>query len=117
MATAINIEMTGIRHPEPSHFLNEDQGPLSPGNNRNDVIPSSASYKHELSNIRPAWNQNLNALLEDANSSSSAFIIHMLSTFLILLSALVTVLETVPAFHSYMDGLSWRGGLHQRLSD
>ncbi|KAF8342408.1 hypothetical protein F5887DRAFT_975123 [Amanita rubescens] len=100
MATAINIEMARMRHQEPSHFLSEDQTPPSPGDNRIDPIPTSASFKEDLASIRPAWKRNLNALLEHPTSSPSAFIIHMFTTFLILLSALVTVLETVPAFHS-----------------
>lgn len=109
MATAINIEMGRIRQPEPSHFLSEDQAPPpSPGDNRSDAIPTSASYKNDLANIRPPWKRNLNALLEHPTSSPSAFVIHMLTTFLILLSALVTVLETVPAFHSIPTSI-WFG--------
>ena len=98
MATAISIEMARMRHSEPSHFLSEHQE--SQGDNRIDPIPTSASFKDDLANIRPAWKRNLNALVEHPTSSPSAFIIHMFTTFLILLSALVTVLETVPAFHS-----------------
>ncbi|KAK2462679.1 hypothetical protein APHAL10511_005295 [Amanita phalloides] len=102
MATAINIEMARMRHQEPLHFLSEDQvTPQTPGDDSNEPsIPLSASYKGELANIRPAWKRDLNALLEHPTSSPSAFIVHLFTTFLILLSALVTVLETVPAFHS-----------------
>ncbi|KAF8895953.1 voltage-gated potassium channel [Mucidula mucida] len=48
----------------------------------------------------PEWKRDLFSLLEQPTSSSGAFLIHALMTFLIVLSALVTVLETVPAFHS-----------------
>ncbi|KAF8628767.1 hypothetical protein AX15_003739 [Amanita polypyramis BW_CC] len=101
MATALNIEMARMRHPSPSHFLTEGQSPPStPGDSTSEVVPRSASYEDDLTGIRPAWKRNLNSLLEHPTSSPSAFVTHMFITFLILLSALVTVLETVPAFHS-----------------
>jgi hypothetical protein len=39
-------------------------------------------------------------LLERPTSSSSAFLLHFASTSLIIFSAIVTILETVPSFHS-----------------
>jgi hypothetical protein len=39
-------------------------------------------------------------LLESPTSSSSAFLVHFASTSLIIFSAIVTILETVPSFHS-----------------
>ena len=42
----------------------------------------------------PAWKKELYALLEHPTSSQSAFIIHILMTGLIILSAIITVLET-----------------------
>lgn len=53
-----------------------------------------------LSAIRQPWKRTLHALLEHPNSSPSAFLIHITTTSLILLSALVTILETIPAFHA-----------------
>lgn len=61
---------------------------------------TSSSDPLPLSAIRPPWKRALHALLEHPNSSPSAFLIHITTTFLILLSAVVTILETIPAFHS-----------------
>ncbi|KAF6745221.1 hypothetical protein DFP72DRAFT_1091602, partial [Ephemerocybe angulata] len=52
-----------------------------------------------LLTIRPAWKRRLHQLLEQPASSSAAFAVHMASTALIVTSALITVLETVPTFH------------------
>ncbi|KAH8113613.1 voltage-gated potassium channel [Phellopilus nigrolimitatus] len=54
----------------------------------------------DLRAIHPAWKRNLHELLEHPNASLAAFIIHVAITLLILVSAVVTVLETIPAFHS-----------------
>ncbi|KAF6746434.1 hypothetical protein DFP72DRAFT_1152288 [Ephemerocybe angulata] len=43
--------------------------------------------------------RRLHQLLEQPASSRSAFLVHMVSTALIVTSALITVLETVPTFH------------------
>jgi potassium voltage-gated channel Shal-related subfamily D member 2 len=48
----------------------------------------------------PPWKRALHAILEQPASSPAAFLMHVFSTSLIIISALVTVLETVPAFHS-----------------
>ncbi|KAH9958858.1 hypothetical protein BC827DRAFT_1269298 [Russula dissimulans] len=58
--------------------------------------------------ISPAWRLHLYNLLERPNSSPAAVLIHVLVTFLIVFSAIVTVLETVPAFHSFPGGI-WFG--------
>ncbi|TFY62513.1 hypothetical protein EVJ58_g3816 [Rhodofomes roseus] len=50
--------------------------------------------------IHPEWKRSLYMLLERPTSSYSAFIIHVATTSLIIISALVTVLETIPSFHS-----------------
>ncbi|KAI5118430.1 hypothetical protein M0805_009708 [Coniferiporia weirii] len=54
----------------------------------------------DLRTIHPAWKRNLHELLEHPNASPAAFTVHIAITSLILLSAVVTVLETIPAFHS-----------------
>ena len=56
----------------------------------------------------PEWKRDLFALLEQPTSSPGAFLIHVLMTFLIILSALVTILETVPVFHSISTSV-WFG--------
>lgn len=59
--------------------------------------------------ITPAWRLHLYNLLERPNSSAAAVLVHVLVTFLIVFSALVTILETVPgALHSLPGGL-WFG--------
>ncbi|KZT67224.1 voltage-gated potassium channel [Daedalea quercina L-15889] len=50
--------------------------------------------------IHPTWKRNVYLLLERPTSSSSAFVIHVLTTSLIIISAIVTCLETIPSFHS-----------------
>jgi potassium voltage-gated channel Shal-related subfamily D protein 2 len=56
----------------------------------------------------PQWKQDLHALLEQPTSSSSAFIMHVFITSLIIISALVTVFETVPAFRKISNAV-WFG--------
>lgn len=70
--------------PQRTRSLSLDSGPDSP------IIQS----------IHPAWKRNLYLLLEHPTSSPAAFLIHILITALILCSAGVTVLETIPLFHS-----------------
>lgn len=67
---------------------------------RNTSVITSSNDPLPLADIHPAWKRTLHALLEHPNSSPSAFLIHITTTFLILLSAIVTILETIPAFHS-----------------
>jgi len=50
--------------------------------------------------IHPEWKRNLYMLVERPTSSYSAFVIHVVTTSLIVISAIVTVLETIPSFHS-----------------
>ncbi|KAH7097555.1 voltage-gated potassium channel [Auriculariales sp. MPI-PUGE-AT-0066] len=53
---------------------------------------------------RPAagqpWQHTLHRLLEAPNSSPSAFVIHLAMTALIVFSAIITTLETLPMFHA-----------------
>ncbi|KAI0065499.1 voltage-gated potassium channel [Artomyces pyxidatus] len=58
--------------------------------------------------IHPQWKRELYQLLERPTSSSAAFVIYVFTTGLIVFSALVTILETVPAFHSIPSG-TWFG--------
>ncbi|KAI0697913.1 voltage-gated potassium channel [Cytidiella melzeri] len=58
--------------------------------------------------IYPRWKRDLYLLLEHPTTSQSAFIIHVATTFLIVLSAAVTVLETIPSSH-YISGSFWFG--------
>ncbi|KZV99977.1 voltage-gated potassium channel [Exidia glandulosa HHB12029] len=58
--------------------------------------------------VDKSWRHHLHKLLESPNSSPAAFIIHFVTTFLIVFSALVTILETLPIFHSRGDRV-WFG--------
>ncbi|KAF8644375.1 hypothetical protein AX16_008500 [Volvariella volvacea WC 439] len=121
---------------EPNPFLTEDPPPPSPKHNQAHVdpflhiqypgspyAPSGANatttdltqdkdkdptFEHEVSLITPPWRKSLFLLLERPTSSPQAFLTHVFITFLIVFSALVTVLETVPAFHS-IEGRVWFG--------
>ncbi|KIM34880.1 hypothetical protein M413DRAFT_79961 [Hebeloma cylindrosporum] len=101
MASASTIELSRLRRPPPLslRFFTEERPPQSPNDN-NDSFPVSASYEDESIALHPLWKRQLFKLMEQPTSSNSAFVIQMFSTFLIVFSALVTVLETVPAVHS-----------------
>jgi potassium voltage-gated channel Shal-related subfamily D protein 2 len=90
------------------NFLTEDR-PLQSPQDDNDLFPHSRTLEQsELDAIHPTWKRDLHALLEHPKSSSPAFFLHAFLTFLIVSSALVTVLETVPDFHS-INGRIWFG--------
>ena len=56
----------------------------------------------------PRWKRDLYALLEQPTSSLPAFVMHIFTTSLIIISALVTVLETVPTFRKISNAV-WFG--------
>ncbi|KAF8876388.1 hypothetical protein BD779DRAFT_1449429 [Infundibulicybe gibba] len=95
-----SVELTRIRT-DSARFLTEDtpRRPPSPGD-IGDIFNQSHSFDEDtLAAIHPPWKRDLHALLEQPKSSTR--LPHPpLNTFLIILSAVVTVLETVPAFHS-----------------
>jgi potassium voltage-gated channel Shal-related subfamily D protein 2 len=106
---APSIELTRMRPLESSKFLTEESSQLPEPPDIGDLFSQSRTDdENVLAAIHPAWKRNLHALLEQPKSSSSAFLIHMLVTFLILFSALVTILETVPEFHS-VSTRAWFG--------
>ncbi|KJA13427.1 hypothetical protein HYPSUDRAFT_195754 [Hypholoma sublateritium FD-334 SS-4] len=96
---ASTIELNRIRRPPPLaavRFFTEEESPSSP-----DLFQQAHSYEDDqLLGIQPPWRRELFQLLEQATSSGTAFFLHMFLTFLIVFSALVTVMETVPAVHS-----------------
>jgi len=95
-----HFHLSRIRGTDATDFLTEDT-PLPPSPvDIGDIFAQPRSNEEKLlSDIHPPWRRNLFALFEQPKSSPSAFLVHGLTTFLILFSALVTVLETVPAFH------------------
>ncbi|KAF5388459.1 hypothetical protein D9757_004635 [Collybiopsis confluens] len=102
MAPNPSIELPRLRTAFPNRslrFLVEDAR-LSPHDIGGIFSQMQQNEQSDLDSIHSPWKRELYALLEQPNSSAGAFLIHFLMTFLILFSALVTVLETVPAFHS-----------------
>ena len=59
--------------------------------------------------IKPAWRLHLYNLLERPNSSAAAVLVHIVVTALIVFSALVTILETVPGTLRSLPGGIWFG--------
>ncbi|ORX72431.1 voltage-gated potassium channel, partial [Linderina pennispora] len=51
----------------------------------------------EAQQIRSAWKRELFLLFEDPSSSPSAFVINVFVTFMIILSAVLTTIETIPS--------------------
>ncbi|KAJ1958667.1 hypothetical protein EC988_000168 [Linderina pennispora] len=51
----------------------------------------------EARQIRSAWKRELFLLFEDPSSSPSAFVINVFVTFMIILSAVLTTIETIPS--------------------
>jgi hypothetical protein len=94
------LPLTRIRVTAGSNFLTEETSVSHTPADIGEIFPQPQSNDEKtLSEIHPLWRRNLFAVLEQPKSSSSAFLLHTLSTFLIVFSALVTVLETVPTFH------------------
>ena len=99
MSPAATIELTRIRPPLNSvQFFTEEPTTSSP--HVVSPLPHTYEEQDESSAIRPAWKRDLYQLLEQPTSSTAAFIMHMFTTSLIIMSAFVTVLETVPAVNS-----------------
>jgi len=99
MASTSTIELNRLRRPPPlqdsAYFTEENSPPVSPLN----IVAQNAEEEDALA-IQPSWKRSLYRLLEQPTSSPAAFVVHMFSTSLIILSAIITVLETVPTFHS-----------------
>lgn len=102
MTSSATIELTRVRPPPLNVRFFTEEPPSSPPHDANDLFLSSHSYdeQDESSAIRPPWKRKLYQLLEQPTSSTAAFVMHMFTTSLIVVSAFVTVLETVPAVHS-----------------
>ncbi|KAL1693523.1 hypothetical protein GGG16DRAFT_110961 [Schizophyllum commune] len=83
-------------HPNPSNHGYPD--PLSP----------NPSARPKGSDVHPEWRRHIYLLLEVPTSSPAAFLMHVFITALIAVSAVVTVLETVPEFHSISPAV-WFG--------
>ncbi|KAJ2800130.1 hypothetical protein H4R20_004174 [Coemansia guatemalensis] len=62
----------------------------------------------EAKSIRTAWKRRLFLLFEDPASSPSAFVINVIVTFMIIFSAVLTTVETIPALRKGREQL-WLG--------
>lgn len=103
------VPLARTRSPNSAKFLVEQPSRSSSPPDVNDIFTGPQSFDDAtLDAIEPAWRRDLFALMELANSSPQAFLMHILITSLIIVSALVTVLETVPAFH-YISTRFWFG--------
>jgi potassium voltage-gated channel Shal-related subfamily D protein 2 len=101
-----HFPLTRIRPTPALNFLTEEHSE-SPTSSELYPKPQSNDDK-ALAEINPPWRRSLFALIEQPKSSQSAFLLHTLTTCLIVFSALVTVLETVPTFH-LISFRSWFG--------
>ncbi|KAG1780558.1 hypothetical protein EV702DRAFT_964112 [Suillus placidus] len=90
------IPLSRLRSPAASRFLTEEQSP----SDVEDVFSPTPLLDQPPDPITSPWKRALFDLLESPTSSSSAFLVHFASTSLIVFSAIVTILETVPSFHS-----------------
>lgn len=85
--------------PIAARFLTEDPRSRSP-QTVEDIFPNSAPFEGGPDPVKSPRKHAAFELLEQPTSSSSAFLVHLASTSLIVFSAIVTILETVPSFHS-----------------
>lgn len=100
------IPLTAFASSTTANFLNDTAGEHGIQNVFNHSRSSDAERSEHR--IPPGWKAEIYAVMEDPTSSTGAFIVHFFCTALIVISALVTVLETVPAFHSISPGI-WFG--------
>lgn len=108
MASQPAIELANLAS---SRFLTEDpSSPLffrfdpdftrNPTQNNHHRDTNRHAQEALWAKISPPWRRNLYCLMEAPTSSPGAFLVHIFITFLILVSALVTILETIPTFHT-----------------
>ncbi|KAF9222858.1 voltage-gated potassium channel [Gyrodon lividus] len=94
-----SIPLARLRSPVETRFLTEESQVSSP-QNVDDLFPNSAAFDEPPDLIKSPRKRAAFDLLERPTSSSSAFLLHFSSTSLIVFSAVVTILETIPSFHS-----------------
>lgn len=91
------IPLSTLRPSVSARFLVED--PSSSPQDVEHIFPHS-SFDEPPDPIKSPRKRAIFDLLERPTSSSSAFLLHFASTSLIVFSAIVTILETVPSFHT-----------------
>jgi len=84
--------------------LNEDEWTLTgiPEELRgvNESFDRSSANNTEANSMRTDWKRELFLLLEDPSSSNAAFMVHVFVSFSIVLSAVLTTIETIPTYRS-----------------
>ncbi|KZO94265.1 voltage-gated potassium channel [Calocera viscosa TUFC12733] len=86
----------GFPHGPPAIAEDVELQELQPLFNRVHTTSSAHSAGDEI--VTP-WRKQLFNIMEQPSTSSSAFLVHFLSNSLIIISASLTVLETLPVFH------------------
>jgi potassium voltage-gated channel Shal-related subfamily D member 2 len=109
-----SIPLRTVRYPR----TEDEHHTHLPPNDIEDIFPDRAGLFRRsseaggepipLASGAPEWKRELYALLEHPTSSSAAFALYVFTTGLIVVSALITVFETVPAFHEISPGV-WFG--------
>ena len=61
---------------------------------------TNAANNTEANSMRTDWKRELFLLLEDPSSSNAAFLVNVFVSFSIVLSAILTTVETIPSFRS-----------------
>ncbi|KAL1758233.1 hypothetical protein FB107DRAFT_288741 [Schizophyllum commune] len=93
--------------PRPPH-RSHSASPTHPNHGYPDPLSPNPSARPKGSDVHPEWRRHIYLLLEVPTSSPAAFLMHVFITALIAVSAVVTVLETVPEFHSISPAV-WFG--------
>ena len=102
---------TAHRHPEDEDIVDdpEDTATLVSGHPVSLSTTSAAPRIRRHQRRRPqGLREALYSLLEEPNSSQAAFTIHLMVNALITLSAILTILETLPFFH-HVSTAVWFG--------
>ena len=111
MSPSDTIPLSRIPRSSNARRFSEDnfEPPSPTGTDANDGFLHPFSLDLRAPDVeQPTWKRELHALLEQPTSSIQAFCAHIFLSFLIVTSAVITILETVPAFHSISGGV-WFG--------
>lgn len=104
MNASSSIPLNPLNPPDTSGFLTEDRRDHPHDDHPHDINDifhhNQLTDDQLLLSVHPGWRKQLFALMELPRSSPGSFIVHVLTTALIVFSALVTVLETIQEFHA-----------------
>ncbi|CAJ0753259.1 10330_t:CDS:2, partial [Entrophospora sp. SA101] len=86
--------------------LNEDEWVLTEIPEELKNADTNSANITEANSMQTDWKRKLFLLLEDPSSSNAALIVHVFVSFSIVLSAVLTTIETIPSFRS-TSGSVW----------